>query len=49
MRVFLTQPVEILRALFCVTWSLCRLVLHVSGSQAECAYVVSGRMNCLYT
>ena len=43
------QPVAILSAVFCVTWSFCVCVSAVSGCQAVCAYVKMGLMNCLYT
>ena len=40
------HPVAMRRAVFCVVWSFCMWVAAVSGYQAGCAYVMTGRMNC---
>ena len=45
--VVLVQPVAIRSAVFCVICSLSVCVFLVSGCQAVCAYVRTGRMNCL--
>ena len=45
--VVFVQPVAIRRAVFCVICSLSVCVFAVSGCQAVCAYVRTGRMYCL--